>query len=59
MTPAQEKMLTGPSYIDGWHNRDYLDEALELVEMGLLKMESDVSDQYTVYRFEPVAEPSV
>jgi hypothetical protein len=57
MTPVQQKMLTGPSYITGWHNRQFLPEALELVRQGRLTMRETVSEQETTLHFTPIKEP--
>ena len=54
LTPVQEKMLTGPFYIDGRHNRDYLGEADDLVARGLLTRTEGGDSQYTSYHYEPV-----
>lgn len=56
LTAIQEKMLTGPFYIDGWHNRDYLPEANDLVRRGLLTVSEGGDSQHTSYHYQPVSE---
>lgn len=58
LTAVQEKMLTGPFYINGWHNRDYLHEANDLVARGLLTMREGGDSQHTSYHYEPVQQES-
>jgi hypothetical protein len=54
LTPIQRKMLTGAFYIDGWHNRHFLEEANDLVEQGLLSRQESGDEQYTCYNYEPI-----
>ena len=58
LTPVQEKMLSGPFYINGWHNRDYLPEANALVARGLLTVREGGDEQHTSYHYEPVPQES-
>lgn len=53
LTKAQEKMLTGEFFIDGWNNRDFLEEANQLVVLGLLTRREYGDDQYTAFEYKP------
>ena len=53
-TEVEKQMLNNPFYIDGWHNRDYLETADKLVEMGLIRRHEGGDSQYTSYHYEPI-----
>ncbi|AFU88070.1 hypothetical protein CcrColossus_gp200 [Caulobacter phage CcrColossus] len=54
LTTVQKQMLTGAFYIDSHHNADYLGEADDLVERGLLTRTTGGDSQYTSYHYTPV-----
>lgn len=58
LTPTQIKMLQGPFYIDGWHNRAFLPEADALVARGLLTRTEGGDSQHTSYHYTPKGEPA-
>ncbi len=50
---VQRKMAGEPFYIDGWHNRSFIPEAVDMRLRGLVSEQDDGDDQYTRYSYTP------
>lgn len=53
LTEAQRNMLGEPFYIDGWHNRRFLIDAIEMRNLGLVTERDGGDEQYTQYIYTP------
>lgn len=53
LSEVQRKMVGDGFYIDGWHNRRFLNDAIGLREMGCVTECEGGDDQHTTLNYEP------